>query len=88
MGSYTVIHGGIEPRLICAVMVYTQIGNHSPGSCIDTGFLKPSEETGGSPEERRGAIIEFTANIVTNPDDMMTEFGGTRANKLKRDNML
>eukprot|EP00972_Heterocapsa_arctica_P055275 8156567-Heterocapsa_arctica.AAC.1 len=28
LGSYTVIQGGIEPRLICAVMVYTQIGNH------------------------------------------------------------
>eukprot|EP00972_Heterocapsa_arctica_P005977 879582-Heterocapsa_arctica.AAC.1 len=50
--------------------------------------MRPSEETGVSPEDRRGTIIEFIASMVTNPDDMMADHGGTRANKLKRDNML
>eukprot|EP00972_Heterocapsa_arctica_P065732 9701557-Heterocapsa_arctica.AAC.1 len=50
--------------------------------------MRPSEETGVSPEDRRGAIIEFVASMVTNPDDVMPGHQGTRANKLKRDNML
>eukprot|EP00972_Heterocapsa_arctica_P038723 5707261-Heterocapsa_arctica.AAC.1 len=28
MGAFTVLHGGVEPWLICAVMFYAQIGTH------------------------------------------------------------
>eukprot|EP00972_Heterocapsa_arctica_P053746 7916910-Heterocapsa_arctica.AAC.1 len=73
MGDFSAPYGGVDASLICAVMFYAQIGNHAPGSCTDTGFMKAPGESAFSLSDRRCAITVFVTSMVTNPDDMMRD---------------
>eukprot|EP00972_Heterocapsa_arctica_P084749 12482221-Heterocapsa_arctica.AAC.1 len=85
MGDLSVPYGGVRANLICAVMFNATFGNHESGTCTDTGFMQAHEEAGISSSDRLAYIKGFVHSMVTNPDEMMSDNSGTRANKLVRD---